>query len=204
MVFDVAGDIVLESDITVEAASITVDGASAPAPGISIQNWGLVLSGARDVILKSVRIRGAAASGIHIASDTSNIVVDHVSVSGSAMLNVAVDNARDITICWSILGSTSEPAHNAIIANGASRVSLHNNVLIGSEAGNPTAFVNEAGTSAAATTLDMRNNIVWGSGFGTVVYNGATANIVANLFSSDPAGPQTRQAQCPHRLQRQL
>ncbi len=194
VVFDVAGDIVLESDITVEAASITVDGASAPAPGISIKNRGLVLSGARDVILKSVRIRGAAASGIHIASDTSNIVVDHVSVSGSAMLNVAVDNARDITICWSILGSTSEPAHNAIIANGASRVSLHNNVLIGSEAGNPTAFVNEAGTSAASTTLDMRNNIVWGSGFGTVVYNGATANIVANLFSSDPAGPQTRQA----------
>jgi hypothetical protein len=174
VVFGIAGDIALSSDIAVAGAFITIDGTSAPLPGVSIQNGGLVLSGSHDVILKSFRIRGASANGIHIASGANDIVVDHVSVSGSAMQNVAVDNARDVTICWSILGSTPAPANNAVIANGATRVSLHDNILVGSHADNPTALVDEAGTPAASTTLDMRNNVVWnwGSRFGTTGLQG--------------------------------
>src|SRR6476659_10998443 len=47
VVFDVAGDIPLVSDVFVRGAFVTVDGSTAPAPGITLRTHGLSISGDR-------------------------------------------------------------------------------------------------------------------------------------------------------------
>src|SRR5918992_3223496 len=60
VVFDIAGDIVLKRTLQVRGAFITIDGFSAPSPGITLRRFGLSISGERgahDVIVRGIRIR---------------------------------------------------------------------------------------------------------------------------------------------------
>jgi hypothetical protein len=73
-----------------------------------------------------------------------------------------------------------------LIKYDASRITLHHNLFVQSPSRNPSAGVDDLGTPATDTTLDMRNNVVWdwGTGYGTLVHGGARANVVRNYFAS--------------------
>src|SRR5688500_4643946 len=63
IVFTVAGTIALESPLHVRGAFLTIDGGTAPSPGITIARHGLTIrgsDGSHDVIVRSLRIRGSA------------------------------------------------------------------------------------------------------------------------------------------------
>ena len=66
------------------------------------------------------------------------------------------------------------------------RVTLHHNLFVGATIRNPQVQIDDAGTPATDTTLDMRNNFVrdWGTGFGTMVWLGARANVVGNYYAA--------------------
>ena len=49
MVFDVAGPIELTSHLSLRGPNVTVDGFSAPAPGITLRNWGISMWGNANV-----------------------------------------------------------------------------------------------------------------------------------------------------------
>lgn len=208
VVFDVAGDIVLRSPLFVQGAFITLDGSTAPPPGITLRNYGLILrlqsvsgrpGGAHDVVVRGLRVRDAAATTstdcIQVAWGAYNLVIDHVSVSGCGDGAIDVTNgAHDVTISWSIL---AEPASGKtmLIKYNARRISLHHNVFVKGLTRNPQAGVDDVGTPAADTTLDMRNNIVWdwAGGYGTLVRNGAWANVVANYYGDPGGGARDRE-----------
>jgi pectate lyase len=191
IVFDVAGEIHLTSAIRVTGAFITIDGFSAPSPGITLKGAGLSLhgtKGAHDVIIQGVRIRDANATastdGITIAYGAYNVVVDHVSIDGSIDENIDIsEGSHDVTVSWSILSGNGK---NMLIKYNPSRVTLHHNIFTESTTRNPQARIDNAGTPATDTTLDMRNNIVWdwGNGHGTLVWYGPRANVVDNYYSS--------------------
>jgi hypothetical protein len=65
-------------------------------------------------------------------------------------------------------------------------VTLHHNLFVAASQRNPTIAIDDVVLPATDTTVDMRNNVVWGWGFGvgTVVRNGAWVNVVANFYSS--------------------
>lgn len=199
VVFDVAGDIVLRDHLRVRGAFVTIDGLTAPPPGITLRNRGLVIrgdEGAHDVILRGIRVRNANLDGLQVAAGAFNVVIDHVSVAGSGDGNLDItDGARDVTVSWSIL---AEPASgkNMLIKFNPARISLHHNLFVKGLSRNPNASVDNASTPAIDTTLDMRNNLVWdwGPGFGTEIQNGARANVVRNFYSS-PASLPADQAQ---------
>jgi hypothetical protein len=207
VVFDVAGDIHLERPLYVRGAFLTVDGLTAPAPGITLRGgWGLVLrgdgtrrrpGGAHDVIVRGLRVRAAAATRstdcIQVGAGAYNIVIDHVSVHGCAdgALDIT-DGAHDVTVSWSILG---EPVSGKtmLITARAHRVTLHHNVLVGGKSRKPSVAGPE-GAPGGEATLDMRNNVVWdwGPGYGTLVRYGARANVVANFYGNPRGEPRDR------------
>lgn len=191
VIFDVGGEINVTSAISVTGAFMTIDGFTASSPGITLKGAGLSLhgtKGAHDVIIRGIRIRTSNATpshdGITIAYGTYNIVVDHVSISGSIDENIDItEGSHDVTVSWSILGGNGK---NMLIKYRPSRVTLHHNLFIESVTRNPQVRIDTQGTPATDTTLDMRNNIIWdwSVGYGTLVWYGPRANVVNNYYSS--------------------
>ena len=195
IVFDVAGVVAVSSRLYVAGANITIDGFTAPSPGITIKNYGLFIDGARgahNVIVRGLRVQivnnqATVEDGIAIHG-TSNVVIDHVSVRGATDENIGINNARDVTISWSLL---AEPlsSHAMLIVNRASRISVHHNLFVKAQQRNPQVSYGDGsnGLHDPDTTLDMRNNLVWdwGAGYGTRIRYGARVNAINNVHASN-------------------
>ncbi len=192
VVFDVAGEILLASDIPVGGSFLTVDGSTAPAPGITLRNFGLVLRGpkAHDVIIRGIRIRNAARDGIWITDGAYNVVVEHVSISGSGDGNIDItrEGTRDVTVAWSILAEPAGEEKNMLLAFRQTRVTLHHNLFALAQQRNPQVTYDDTASRSqdGDTTLDMRNNLVWNwrGGYGTRIRYGARANVVSNYYAA--------------------
>ncbi|MGH8009371.1 MAG: hypothetical protein ACREQ3_20465 [Candidatus Binatia bacterium] len=193
-----AGAIALKSRLYVKGAHITIDGFSAPSPGITIKNYALKIlgnRGAHDVIVQGIRMRITATQtsgedGISIGSGAYNIVIDHCSVSGATDESIGItDDAHDVTVSWSILGNPVDGHNtNMLIGFGATRISLHHNLFIQAQRRNPWVAYDPV-ASAPEVQADVRNNLMWdvsgaGSDHGTVVFDGGKANIVNNYFKA--------------------
>jgi pectate lyase len=185
IVFEVGGDIALGEHLFVSGPYVTIDGFSAPAPGITLRGRGLVIRGnrgAHDVIVRGLRVRDSRLDGIQIGYGAYNVVIDHVSVDGSRDGNLDItQGAHDVTVAWSILSGNDK---NALVKFGPSRVSLHHNVFAETGSRNPQVRTDDAGTPAADTTVDLRNNVIasW-RGYGTLIWHGPRANVVGNYYT---------------------
>lgn len=197
VVFDVGGELVLTKTVEIRGAFITVDGFTAPAPGITLKNYGLSMSGTRgahDIIVRGMRVRDAGVGGDKVQSDgmnvikgAYNVVIDHVSIQGSEDGNLDIGtDSRDVTVSWSIFAEPRTNQKNMLIKYNPSRISLHHNIFVHAQQRNPQVAIDNAGTPATDTTLDMRNNLVWDwrGGYGTLIWSGARANVVNNFYSS--------------------
>src|SRR5262249_37566860 len=170
IVFDVGGTIELTSAVTVKGSFLTIDGFTAPDPGITLHAGALVSrgdKGAHDVIVRGIRVRDTPLDGIQVANGAYNVVIDHVSVHGSGDGNLDItEESHHVTVSWSILTAPTSKK-NMLIKYNARNISLHNNFFGFSEQRNPTASTDDAGTPATETTVDIRNNVIWDWGFGT-------------------------------------
>ena len=191
VVFDVAGDIYLNDFLYVNGPFITIDGSTAPSPGITLHNKGLVIrgtKGAHDVIVNNIRVRNASIDGIQIAYGAYNVVIDHVSASGSADGNLDItDNSFNVTVSWSIFSEPGGTQKNMLIKYNPSQITLHHNIFAKAKQRNPQIAMGDDFAVATTTTADMRNNIIWdwGSGYGTFIRNGTRVNVVNNFYSSN-------------------
>jgi hypothetical protein len=195
IVFDVAGEIVLQSHLYVYGPFVTIDGFSAPAPGVTLKKYGLIIRGNRggnNMIVRGLRIRNATIDGIQIALSAHNILIEHVSVSGSADGNLDItESSHDITVAWSLFAAPIGESKNSLIKYNPSRVTLHHNVFVKGRQRNPQIRVDDAGTPAADTTADIRNNLIWDwSNYGTIIWYGPRANVVNNFYGA-PSGSST-------------
>lgn len=199
IVFDVGGEISLARDIFIQGANITIDGLTAPSPGITLRNNGLVISGnrgAHDVIVRGIRIRGAGSGvdkrirdGINISRGAYNVVIDRVSIHGSEDGNLDITDSHDVTVSWSIFAEPAGAGKSMLIKYNPARITLHHNLFVKGIQRNPHVRIDDAGTAATDTTVDMRNNVVWNwrGGYGTQILYGPWANIVNNFYSNPGA-----------------
>jgi pectate lyase len=192
VVFDVAGEIKVQRKfIDVKGAFITIDGFTAPSPGITLKGGGLRINGLRggqhDVIIRGLRILDAAIDGIQISQGVYNVVVDHVSIRNSVDENINIGwNAHDVTISWSIFSNPVGTGKNFLITDNASRITLHRNLLVNARQRNPKVKMNDKMMPGPDTQVDMRNNVIWnwGVGYGTLLTEGAAGNVVNNFYWS--------------------
>jgi hypothetical protein len=188
VVFEVGGEIVLSDYVFVKGAFVTIDGFTAPPPGITLKSRGLVIRGTRgahDVIVRGIRVRNSPIDGIQVSYGAYNVVIDHVSVHGSGDGNIDITDSHDVTVSWSILAEPTS-AKSMLIKYNPAGVTLHHNIFVKGLTRNPQVSIDDVGTPATDTTLDMRNNLVWGwgTGFGTLIWYGAHANVVNNFYSA--------------------
>jgi hypothetical protein len=203
IVFDVAGEIFLERPLEVKEPFITVDGSTAPRPGITLHDFGIMVHGvpkyirgarSHDVIIRGIRIRNAHGDGIQIAWGAYNVVVDHVSVSGSSDGNIDITHgAHDVTVSWSIMGNAEKnqlvkPMAGTDITPALERISLHHNLYANSGDRNPRISngLGNTGRPAGDITADVRNNVIanWRTGIASDAECGAKVNFVGNFYSA--------------------
>lgn len=187
--FAVSGTILLQSTLQIPSHHLTIDGATAPAPGITIapasgMTGDLVrmsTSNAHDIIIRHLRFRDGPADNFRIdGSGAHHVVLDHCSFRRPGDGNVDITTgAHDLTLQWCIFADATE---NALVRTGVSNVSLHHNFFIHGTRKNPRI-------RDAAVSTDMVNNLVydWGAEYGTNYATGGSGNLVSNYFQSGPS-----------------
>jgi len=202
IVFAVTGDIVLKRQLYVRGAFVTIDGFSAPAPGVTLRDYGLSVwgsHGAHDVIVRGLRFRNAGQKtcaagecwdGLQIKSGAYRVVIDHVSSDRASDGALDICDSSDVTVQWSLLSGT----RNQSLIDRAVRVSLHHNLFVSGDNRNPQVQWDDTlATAPSDTVLDFRNNVVWDfAGYGAIVRARATVNVTDNYFysSSRPSAAQ--------------
>jgi pectate lyase len=190
IVFEVGGEIRLRQKLTTGGSNITIDGLTAPAPGITITPVGLAINH-DNVIVRDIRIAIVDAvpgtqDGIGCGG-ADHVVIDHVSVRGASDENIGVNGCTNVTVSWSILASphASHPANLLIIGADTHRISIHHNLFV--DANRRSPWLNHG--NPGGLQADIRNNLMWEVGggsshHGTAVYDGSTANIVGNYYKA--------------------
>ena len=203
VVFDVGGTInVANQQVKVKGAFITIDGFSAPPPGITLVNGGIRLAGkdgAHDVIVQGLRIRDATVGGgdgITIRDAAYNIVIDHVSIQGAYDGSIDITRgASDVTVQWSILAENI-PSHNllSLVDFQALRVTFHHNLFVRGQSRKPhSGWDPTLATTPPDIVTDIRNNLIWDFiDYGTVARNDTRSNVVRNFYysSTQPSADQ--------------
>lgn len=199
VVFAVAGTIELKAPLVIRNPYITITGHTAPAGGICLKNYGVVVSDTHDVIIRYLRIRPGdsmreAVDGLSIGG-SRNVIVDHCSTSWALDENLSVSGAGStaITVQWCII---SESLHDSWHPKGPhgmgsllrtdGEVSFHHNLFAHNNARSP-----RPGTygELPGLRLDFRNNVIynWGAIAGYTADDPATLNYVANYIKPGPS-----------------
>lgn len=173
IVFAVGGTISLTSDLLIQRSYLTIDGASAPSPGITVaaidRRLALEASGSQgpitDVIIHHLRLRGSGSSieGNDLleldgqANPVRRIVIDHNTFVGSGDGNVDVwAEVTDVTVSWNLFMDSVQGNHfsNETPPN-RERISFHHNVY---------ARINERQTRMRYDNrqVDFVNNVIFG------------------------------------------
>ncbi len=195
VVFDVGGTITLASSLQITDSYITIDGLSAPSPGITIRQPGtstktVIISSlsadTHDVIVHHLRNVG---DGGHSDSandiwgldgddgEVYNVIIDHI--TGSAANDGVFDiygNVRDVTISWNLIKDTETALHLSQEDDVRARISLHHNVFArNSERQIRMRHHNEL--------IDFVNNVIYG-------WQSAGLDIATNIGVSNDEFPK--------------
>ena len=201
--FALAGTITLQSTISIIGTNITIDGFSAPSPGITLTGArGLEIAGSSswpsargsNIIIQGLRFRNIQDDGIRIAFNAHDIVVDHNSFAGSTDGEVDItEGARNVTVSYNML-SNNKGAGASLLSYDAGSVSYHHNIFYGAQDRNPIVTATttrgySTGPAHSDPVADVRYNIIWKYGVGTYIMSAqnsvSTANVVSNLYWAD-------------------
>ena len=194
IIFDVAGEIVLNRRLNINNHNITIAGQSAPGDGITIRGQRFVLNNANQVIVRFLRIRpgqhndGDAFEG----NSQNNIILDHLSMTWADDEVASFYNNRNFTMQWSII---SEPFGAGLGRGmgglmGGHTATFANNLFAHTRSRNPR--INGArlsGRNEALEMADFVNNVMFN--FATSPNGGELGryNFQNNYFRPGPATP---------------
>ena len=136
IVFSVSGYVVLKSAVTL-SSDITINGQTAPSPGIGIMAGEVSASGKSNIIIRNLRIRqgtddsdtGKSAFNM---GDATNVILDHCSFAYGQWDTVDAVGAVNITVSNSIIAFPIGQQFGAHVETGPSTfyrnlwVSAHN------------------------------------------------------------------------------
>lgn len=189
IIFTVGGTIVLQRRLEIRRKSfITIDGSTAPAPGITLQGHMLYIRGSHNVIIRHLRVRDSVADGILVWDRSSNVVIDHCSITNADDESISItEDTSDVTVSWCIIGDTrpdsfARKTKGMLIASfkksAVTKVSVHHNLFINVFQRNPQI--------STAGLFDLRNNVIreWGA-YGIRIRDGARGNIINNVFATN-------------------
>jgi pectate lyase len=175
---------------------VTVDGASAPEPGITFTNGGFYIGyGVHDVIIRHIRIKHGAiggSSGDGMCIQAKRVLIDHCTITEAVDETIDMSGGRNVTVQWCVLGYGSKTSHpkgvdhsaGPFVAYRATRVSLHHNLIFRNNLRNPLLYGDYklAYEKEAPPVSDVVNNTIFACHQGALVGAGMCANLVGNLY----------------------
>ena len=203
VVFDVSGLITLQDDIIIDGSRpyITVAGQTAPGKGICIKREQFGLSGARDVIVRFIRIFPGDETGTTQnatgMSGVDNCIMDHISFGWAQDEGISSRSAKNMTLQRSlcsemlnIAGHKNYPpgsAHGYAASIGGDIASFHHNLLAHNEGRNWSMAGGLDGAGEYAGRLDIFNNVVYNWGKRTTDGGAREVNFVNNYYKPGAA-----------------
>lgn len=181
--------------LTITEGDVTIAGESAPGAGITIRGrlYAAYDEGVGNIIVRHIRVRPSAWNGPDDDGEqydalrfslNSQVLVDHVSVSGGVDENVDIYEGSDVSFQWSIVaeGATEghpEGEHNYGLLNYGGRISVHHTLFAHNKNRDPALALGPA-ESINNTAYDVRH--------GFVNHNDASGemNLVGNTFIQGP------------------
>jgi pectate lyase len=212
VVFDVGGTITLQSDIFIQTPFLTVDGSSAPSPGITVKRATLqagqfVICGTHDIILRHLRLQGLYEVGGPLINGGGTLVIDGDTPPDGHAHHIVLDhltccnatdggpdiwgNVSDVTLSWSFIYHNRHPtsvSHTDVPYQPRRRISMHHNVFARNGERNPQV-------RADTREMDIVNNVIYeygffgaGNGHGMRIRNvpgepQVSCNIINNYFA---------------------
>jgi pectate lyase len=199
----VGGVIELRSPIRVSSGRVTIDGATAPGNGVTLQNHGIhFLGDCDDIIVRHLRIRvttgGSSGDALLFwgreGGTVERVLVDHCSLMWATDEVVNTwGNVRDLTCQWSIIAEGQSEADHPkgphsmgwLSGDGTDRVTVHHCLF---------AHNGDRSPRVHGGVYDLVNNVVynWTNHNATKIGSGARVNVVGSSYI---AGPQSAPAQ---------
>ncbi|MDR0710860.1 MAG: hypothetical protein LBF67_00745 [Prevotellaceae bacterium] len=199
ILFNVSGNIMLEKEsrITLNSHYVTVAGQTAPGKGINISRSSFGISGAKDAVVRFVRVRlgqhGYTSDGMGM-NDANYSIMDHNSISWTIDESFSSRSGKNFSLQRTLI---SEPLNQAGHKNysygtshgyaatiGGDTASFHHNLLAHSYGRNWSLGGGLDGDGNYAGHLDIFNNVVYNYG-GRVTDGGAKkVNFVNNYYKA--------------------
>lgn len=200
VVFEVDGDIHLETPLRIENDNITIAGQSAPGDGICLCDSPVVIN-ASNVIVRYIRCRlgdkyvqdADALSGGRYGQ--KNVILDHISSSWSIDECFSIYKTENLSVQWCLISSSLRQSKHTKGAHGFGGIwgglnaSFHHNLLAHHSSRNPR-FSSVEGTK----NVDYRNNVVYNWGF-KAAYGGGRhgeINFCQNYYKPGPGTDNPR------------
>ena len=209
VVFDISGIIALESDLVI-GANTTIEGQTAPAPGITVRYQ--TVRPSDNNIIRFLRIRRGEEKDVNDGADAiwqrqkDGIVLDHCSFSWSIDEIASFYDNQHFTMQWCTLGEAlanpghSKDEHSYGVIWSVKGAYFHHNFLChmqnrvprfcgaryNYEKYDPEKYAN----SVQAEIVDFRNCVMYNWGAGNGCYGGTgggNINIVNNYYKAGPA-----------------
>lgn len=205
VVFEVSGNIILESRLIVRKnnSELTIAGQTAPGLGICLSNYNFGILGAHDVIIRYIRVRpgdtaGKTLDGMGMASAT-DCIIDHCSISWSQDEAFSSRGAKDITLQRTLISEALNDAghqhyapgtqHGYAASIGGDIGSFHHNLLANNAGRNWSLAggLDKTKGNSYAGRLDIRNNVVYNWKHRTTDGGAHEVNFVNNYYKPGPA-----------------
>lgn len=183
IVFDVGGTISIRSPLSF-SSNITVEGQTAPSPGITVYGMNSSLSGVSNVVIRYMRFRegiNAPRGACSLSIDGScNVIVDHTSIEYGRWDNLHLENDHDITLQYCIIGQGINPQRFGCLMGDDDRITIHHCLWIDNSNRNPKIKGN----------VEYADNVVynWGQIGIQGAHSGAVTSkdIINNYFIAGP------------------
>ncbi len=205
VVFDVSGLLTLSDDIVIteNTSPITIAGQTSPGKGICIKRQQLALSGARDAVMRFIRVRvgkesGETQNGSGIAG-CDHTIMDHCSISWGIDEELSGRSAKNVSFQRSLIsealnvaGHDKYPpgtAHGYAATISGLIGSYHHNLLTHCEGRNWSIGdeFNGSGGTTYNSRMDIFNNVVYNWGGRTTDGTGHNINFVNNYYKPGAA-----------------